>query len=91
MAIRNIKHMRRQLGQGMTEYIIITALIAIAAIGTYGLFGETLRNQVAAVTTELSGQNSDAVIQKAQDDADAAQALADQEYNLSNYDDGAAQ
>jgi Flp pilus assembly pilin Flp len=24
---------RRQLGQGMTEYIIIVALIAIAAIG----------------------------------------------------------
>ena len=31
---------RRLAGQGMTEYIIIVALIAIAAIGVYSAFGD---------------------------------------------------
>ena len=30
-------------GQGMTEYIIIVALIAIAAIGVVSLFGDNIR------------------------------------------------
>jgi pilus assembly protein Flp/PilA len=33
----------RQRGQGMTEYIIITALIAIAAIAAVTYFGSTVR------------------------------------------------
>jgi len=32
---------RRQAGQGMTEYLIVVALIAVAAIGVYSLFGQT--------------------------------------------------
>ena len=36
---------RNQLGQGMTEYLIVVALIAVAAIGVYGFFGQTLRSQ----------------------------------------------
>ena len=35
----------RQLGQGMTEYLIIVALIAIAAIGVYSFFGQTAQQQ----------------------------------------------
>ncbi|MFT5047476.1 MAG: Flp pilus assembly pilin Flp, partial [Porticoccaceae bacterium] len=35
-----IKIKAKQLGQGMTEYIIIVALIAIAAIAVYGFFGD---------------------------------------------------
>ncbi len=46
---------RFQLGQGMTEYIIITALIAIAAIGAFTLFGKTVRNQVAGMASEMGG------------------------------------
>jgi type IV pilus assembly protein PilA len=46
----------RQLGQGMTEYIIIVALIAIAAIAVYGFFGDAIRGQVGAMTQELAGQ-----------------------------------
>jgi len=38
--IKSIRTARRtQLGQGMTEYIIIVALIAVAAIGVYSYFG----------------------------------------------------
>jgi Flp pilus assembly pilin Flp len=48
----------RQLGQGMTEYIIIVALIAIAAIAIYGLFGDTIRGQMGVMTEELAGKGS---------------------------------
>ncbi len=34
----------KQKGQGMTEYIIIVALIAIAAIGAFTMFGDVVRN-----------------------------------------------
>lgn len=45
----------KQRGQGMTEYIIIVALIAIAAIGVYTNFGKTVKDQVAGVTAGLAG------------------------------------
>ena len=44
---------RRQRGQGMTEYIVVVALIAVAAIGIYTLFGQTLRNQTAGLALEI--------------------------------------
>ena len=45
----------KQLGQGMTEYIIIVALIAIAAIAVYTLFGDIIREQVGGMAAELAG------------------------------------
>jgi Flp pilus assembly pilin Flp len=48
------------MGQGMTEYIIIVALIAIAAITVYNLFGDTVRGQVGTMAAELGGQDSSA-------------------------------
>ena len=53
-----IKQKLKQLGQGMTEYIIIVALIAIAAIAIYGLFGDTIRGQMGVMTEELAGKGS---------------------------------
>ncbi len=50
-----IQQKARQLGQGMTEYIIIVALIAIAAITVYNLFGDTVRGQVGDMAAELGG------------------------------------
>jgi Flp pilus assembly pilin Flp len=44
-----------QRGQGMTEYIIIVALIAIAAITVYNIFGDTVRGQVGDLAAELGG------------------------------------
>jgi Flp pilus assembly pilin Flp len=51
------KNLRNQSGQGMTEYIIIVALIAIAAIAGFTYFGRTVRVQTAAMTEELAGQD----------------------------------
>ena len=45
----------RQSGQGMTEYIIVVALVAVAAIAVYQLFGQVVRSQTAAMARELAG------------------------------------
>ena len=50
-----LKNKKKQLGQGMTEYIIIVALIAVAAISVYNLFGQTVRTQVGDLAAELGG------------------------------------
>lgn len=60
----------KQIGQGMTEYIIIVALIAIAAIAVYGFFGDAIRGQMGAMTQELSG--SDGNLSTVQDAASNA-------------------
>lgn len=48
---------KRQRGQGMTEYIIIVALVAVAAIAVYQFFGQVIRSQTAAVAKELAGED----------------------------------
>lgn len=75
----------RLRGQGMTEYIIIVALLAVAAIGVYSLLGQTLRNQTAGLALELSGQDAGAAINNAQANANNAQAGANQRKGLDTY------
>jgi Flp pilus assembly pilin Flp len=53
-----LRNRKKQLGQGMTEYIIIVALIAVAAISVYNLFGQTVRTQVGDLAAELGGGSS---------------------------------
>lgn len=48
----------RSRGQGMTEYLIIVALIAVAAIGVYTGFGDILRGQTATAALALSGSST---------------------------------
>jgi len=42
----------------MTEYIIIVALIAIAAIGVVSLFGDNIRLLFATSTNSLAGNEN---------------------------------
>ncbi len=74
-----------QRGQGMTEYIIIVALIAVAAIGIYTLFGQALRNQTAGLAMELSGQDAAGAIGAAQTNANTAQTNANTRKGLDTY------
>ncbi len=46
-----------QLGQGMTEYVVVVALVAVAAIAVYQLFGQVVRAQTAAMARELAGED----------------------------------
>jgi Flp pilus assembly pilin Flp len=55
----------RQRGQGMTEYIIIVALVAVAAIAVYQSFGRVIRSQTAAIASELAGESSRKAISNA--------------------------
>ena len=50
------KLMKKQDGQGMTEYIIIVALIAIAAIGVVTIFGDNIRKIFGASVNALANQ-----------------------------------
>ena len=75
-------------GQGMTEYLIVVALIAVAAIGVYTLFGQTLRNQTAGLALEVSGQDAGAAITGAQTNATSAQSAAGTRKGLENYNAG---
>lgn len=65
----NRASLRKQLGQGMTEYIIIVALIAVAAIAAFQFFGQTIRSQTAGIAQEVSGQSAAGAIQDAQGSA----------------------
>ncbi|MCD8505084.1 MAG: hypothetical protein LRY53_09110 [Burkholderiaceae bacterium] len=49
----------------MTEYIIIVALVAVAAIAVYQSFGQVIRSQTAAIANELAGENSNTAISSA--------------------------
>jgi hypothetical protein len=77
---------RRLAGQGMTEYIIVVALIAVAAIGVYTLFGQTIRNQTAGLALEVSGQTASTAIGNAQTNATTASTNANVRKGLDNYD-----
>ncbi len=52
------KSLRKRRGQGMTEYIIIVALIAIAAIGVITLFGNNIRRLFGASADALAGETN---------------------------------
>jgi len=45
--------MLNKKGQGMIEYIILVALLAVAAIGITELLGQTVRTKLAEITAGL--------------------------------------
>jgi pilus assembly protein Flp/PilA len=85
MKIRSVTFKRRQFGQGMTEYIIIVALVAIAGIAVWAAFGNVAEEQVASISLELSGKDGKGEITKAQAAADKGVGKANATQDLSNY------
>lgn len=81
----NKQSKRAQRGQGMTEYIIIVALIAVAAIAVYQFFGQTIRSQTSGIAKEVAGQSADAAITAAQTAATAAEAEGTKKKGLDAY------
>lgn len=73
-------------GQGMTEYIIIVALIAIAAIGVYTAFGKTVRGQMAVTAQTLAGKDAGDAREESNDGGEAAVEQAGRDVQLDNYD-----
>ncbi|WP_083615286.1 pilus assembly protein [Paraburkholderia sp. SOS3] len=75
----------RQLGQGMTEYIIIVALIAVSAIAVYASFGKTIRTQTVGLAHEMSGTDSTTDVNNAKDAAARAQTDAAKDKGMGAY------
>jgi Flp pilus assembly pilin Flp len=71
----------------MTEYIIIVALIAIAAIAVYQIFGDVVRSQVGSMASELGGKDGTALNAQAGAQADKSGDAA-AEKSLSSFAGG---
>ncbi len=76
---------KTSLGQGMTEYIIIVALVGVAAIAVYQFFGKTIRSQTSGIAKEIAGQTATEAIQNAQDAATNAKTEGTTTKGLDNY------
>src|ERR671937_475916 len=50
--------LRSEKGQGMSEYLIIVALVAIAAIGVVTVFGRDVRELFSGTTDSLAGNQA---------------------------------
>jgi len=49
---------RLESGQGLSEYLIIVALVAMAAIGVVTVFGRDIRELFAGTTDSLAGNQA---------------------------------
>jgi Tfp pilus assembly protein PilV len=81
---------KKALGEGMTEYIIIVALIAIATTGVYSFFGQTVRQQTASMTKDFSGQSASDQTKGAQSAATSPASDAAQKKAVGDYSSGGA-
>lgn len=78
----------RPAGQGMTEYIIVVAVVAVAAIGVYTLLGQTIRNQTAGIAQEIAGNDASSALSAASTSANSARSEANTRKDLRNYNQG---
>jgi len=84
-SFRSISSRTKQLGQGMSEYLIIVAMIAIAAIGVVGAFGDVVEDQISGMAQELAGGDGGANETAAQTAADTTTAFSGNTNALNNY------
>ncbi len=82
MKLSNIKNVR---GQGMSEYLIIVALLAVAGITTFGLLSGSARHQVASIAAEISGGSGAAQTTAATTDAGNAAADANTSRGMDQF------
>lgn len=51
-----INNLKQQRGQGLIEYIILVAIIAVASIGIVRTLGQVTSSQLANITLSLQGK-----------------------------------
>lgn len=83
--MKNTQIKKRIKGQGMTEYIIIVALIAIAAIAAFTMFGDVVRGQVGTIASELGGNTATAARATVTDKAQKADTKGAKHMTLKDY------
>lgn len=47
--MKRIRRKRRNLGQTITEYVLIIAVVVVAAIGILSMFSDTVRSKISGV------------------------------------------
>ena len=60
-----LRLVRSESGQGLSEYLIIVALVAIAAIGVVTVFGRDIRELFSGTTDSLAGNQATNTARKA--------------------------
>jgi Flp pilus assembly pilin Flp len=50
-----MRKQKRKEGQAMVEYIIIVAVVAIATLVIFGMFGDMLKKKLGGAVDELDG------------------------------------
>ena len=83
--VRPLSSRSTPAGQGMTEYSIVVAVVAVAAIGVYSMLGQTIRNQTAGIAQEISGNDAGGALNAASSSAAAARSQANVRKDLKNY------
>lgn len=78
-------YMKKQKGQGLTEYLILVALIAVSSIGIIRMLGNTTRVQLANITRSLQGGHSKKI------KADKVKETHYNQKDLSNFMNNASQ
>jgi len=86
----SMNSIRKLRGQGMTEYIVIVALIGVAAIGAYSFLGQAIRGATAGLALEIAGEDARTGIDEAKRASDEAIVTSQtkatlKEYNASNH------
>ena len=76
---------KSQVGQGMTEYIIIVALIALASIAAVKFFGGSVQGAFGGMAAVLGGDAPTAGVNAAKAEAGKAVAEATKERSLGTY------
>jgi len=74
-----MKFLRGKKGQGMSEYLIILALVAIATIGAVIFFADNVREQISNLAEEIAGSDAAVALSATH------QAAATASYNLSDF------
>lgn len=88
--MQTFKHSRKLnskkvTGQGMSEYLIIVGLIAVAGIAAMGFMGSSVRTQLSGMANELAGGNATDNISQAQASAELSRADAQDTKSLNDY------
>jgi len=86
--VKRKQRLSRQAGQGMAEYIIIVALVAVAGLATWELVGSSIGQSAAGVASAIAGTDASAIRDEAQTTATEASDQAANNENLSDYADG---
>lgn len=85
-SVKNLRSSRkRNYGQGLTEYIIIVALVAIASIIAVSYFGSSVKATFLSMGADLTGGAAVDRVAVTQENFNAADGSAKKKVTLKDY------